>query len=55
MTFKLEVLITGDTIEDVGYALDEVRSKVVDGEFTSGHGSNDTGSYRFDLIKEGAS
>lgn len=48
---KLAITIYGDDTGDLENALDEVK-RLVSEEFTSGHNSNDSGRFVFDIIDE---
>ena len=45
---NLRVTITGETFNDLELALEQVKNYVED-EYLSGFGSNETGSYEFDV------
>jgi len=45
---NLRVTITGETFNDLELALEEVKNYIED-EYLSGFGSNETGSYEFDV------
>lgn len=46
---EAEIRVKGETLGDVGLAIDEAREKIVDGQYLAGTSSNDTGSYSFDV------
>lgn len=46
MNKKLDITILGETEEDLGHALDEIKRLVLEG-FLLGRDSNDTGKYSF--------
>ena len=46
--FVLEVTASGQTLDDIEIALEEVLRLIRDG-FESGNGNNDTGAYSFGL------
>lgn len=51
MNRRIVIELEGDTEDDLDLALAVVCSKVKQG-FTSGHDSNDTGNYRFDVSED---
>ena len=44
---KYEIIVTGDTFEDIDIALQEVKIKISEG-YTSGFDENESGSYSFE-------
>jgi hypothetical protein len=49
-SIKLVANVEGQTRDDLIIALEEIITKVSDG-YTSGHDSNDTGEYDFDVVE----
>lgn len=47
----LNVYVWGNTTADLAVALDEVK-RLVENDFTSGFGKNETGGYRFNITGE---
>ena len=48
---RLSITITGETFDDFELALEEVKNYIED-EYLSGFGSNETGSYNFDVTED---
>ncbi len=44
---KYEIIVTGDTFEDIDIALQEVKIKISEG-YASGFDENESGSYSFE-------
>jgi len=51
MRLKLSVAITGESIEDLLIALEEVWGSV-EGNYVSGHGATEGSSFKFEIIEE---
>lgn len=48
---RLTITITGETEEGLGFSLDEVKKKVLDG-YLSGFNSNETDDYEFSVVDD---
>lgn len=48
---RLTITITGETEEGLGFSLDEVKKKVLDG-YLSGFDSNETDDYEFFVVDD---
>jgi hypothetical protein len=48
---RLSITITGETFNDLELALEEVKNYIED-EYLSGFGSNEAGSYEFNVTED---
>lgn len=49
MNYRAEITARGETLEDLGAAIDRARSQIVDGEYLAASDSSDNSSYSFDV------